>query len=75
MLAYNEKNDVIVCVRGQCLYAVPKNTAGQLLLLGRADEVLHFGEFAKAQADKKPAAKGRHDGPQNGKTKESRTTS
>ena len=54
MLAYNEKNDAIICVRGQCLsYAVPKNAAGQHL--GRADEVLHFieGDFDKAQADKK----------------------
>jgi hypothetical protein len=35
MLAYNEKNDVIVCVRGQFLsYAVLKNAAAQHL--GRA---------------------------------------
>ena len=58
MLTYNEKNDAIVCVHGQCLsYDVPKNAAGQHL--GMADEVLRFSEFAKAQADKKPAAKGR----------------
>jgi len=41
MLAYNEKNDVIVRVRGQCLsYAVLKNAAGQHL--GKAEEVLRF---------------------------------
>ena len=54
MLAYNEKNDAIVCVGGQCLpYAVPKNAAWQHL--GRADEALKRTEFAAAEAAKKAA--------------------